>query len=96
MTASARVHCSGSEWADDSTLAVMPLPVVALAMPHTDLEEIKAYDFLKRCRDPTKLIKRKVDVGHGTCVPAVLTRILTLGIWQRCPEHVSWEADGWP
>ena len=89
-------HCSGSEWADDSTLAVLPVPVVAFLMPHTDLNDIKADDYLKRCGDPTKLINRKVDVGHGACVPAVLTRILTLGIWQWCPAQVSWEADVLP
>jgi len=89
-------HCSGSEWTDDSTLAVLPVPVVAFLMPHTDLNDIKADDYLKRCGDPTKLINRNVDVGHGACVPAVLTRILTLGIWQWCPAQVSWEADVLP
>ena len=86
-------HCAGSEWTDDSTMAVLPIPVVALLMPHADLNDIKADDYLKRCGDTTKLINREVDVGHGACVPAVLTRILTLGIWQWCPAHVSWEAD---
>ncbi len=86
-------HCSGAEWTDDSTLAVLPIPVVAFLMPHTDLNDIKADDYLKRCGDTTKLINREVDVGHGACVPAVLTRILTLGIWQWCPARVSWEAD---
>ncbi len=89
-------ECSGSEWADDSTLAVLPLPVVAFFMPHTDLNEIKADDYLKRCGDSTKLINREVTVGHGACVPTVLTRFLTLGIWQWCPAHVSWEADVLP
>ena len=86
-------ECSGSEWADDSTLAVLPIPVVAFFMPHTDLNEIKADDYLKRCGDSTQLINREVTVGHGACVPAVLTRVLTLGIWQWCPARVSWEAD---
>ena len=86
-------HCSGAEWADDSTIAVLPIPVVALLMPHADLNDIKADDYLKRCGDSAKLINRKVDVGHGACIPTVLTRILTLGIWQWCPAHVSWEAD---
>lgn len=86
-------HCSGAEWTDDSTLAVLPIPVVAFLMPHTDLNDIKADDYLKRCGDTTKLINREVDVGHGACVPAVLTRVLTLGIWQWCPARVSWEAD---
>lgn len=86
-------HCSGSEWTDDSTMAVLPIPVVAFLMPHTDLSDIKADDYLKRCGDSSKLINREVDVGHGACVPTVLTRILTLGIYQWCPAHVSWEAD---
>ncbi|HEY8094686.1 MAG TPA: hypothetical protein VIE65_01135 [Methylobacter sp.] len=86
-------HCSGSEWVDDSTLAVLPIPVVAFFMPHTDLNDIKADDYLKRCGDSSKLINREVDMGHGACVPTVLTRILTLGIWQWCPATVSWEAD---
>ncbi|HEY8035250.1 MAG TPA: hypothetical protein VIF37_06645 [Methylobacter sp.] len=58
----------------DSTLAVLPIPVVAFFMAHTDLNEIK------------------VDIDHGTCAPAVLTRILTLGIWQWCSTYVSWKA----
>lgn len=86
-------HCSGSEWADDSTIAVLPIPVVAFLMPHTDLSDIKADNYLKRCGDSTKLINREVDVGHGACIPTVLTRILTLGIYQWCPATVSWEAD---
>ncbi len=86
-------HCSGSEWVDDSTLAVLPIPVVAFFMPHTDLNDIKADDYLKRCGDSSKLINREVDMGHGACIPTVLTRILTLGIWQWCPATVSWEAD---
>jgi uncharacterized protein YceK len=89
-------HCSGSEWADDSTIAVVPIPVVAFLMPHADLNDIKADDYLKRCGDTTKLVNREVEVGHGACVPAVLTRILTLGIWQWCPASVSWEADVQP
>lgn len=89
-------ECSGSEWADDSTLAVLPIPIVAFFMPHTDLNEIKADDYLKRCGDSTKLINREVTVGHGACIPTVLTRFLTLGIWQWCPARVSWEADVLP
>lgn len=86
-------ECSGSEWTDDSTLAVLPIPVVALFMPHTDLNAIQADNYLKRCGDSTKLVNREVNVSHAMCVPAVLTRILTLGIWQWCPAHVTWEAE---
>ena len=86
-------ECSGSEWTDDSTLAVIPIPIVAFLMPHTDLNTIKADDYLKRCGDSTKLVNREVAVNHAMCVPTVFTRILTLGIWQWCPANVSWEAD---
>ncbi|MGZ5007559.1 MAG: hypothetical protein ACXWFI_07385 [Methylobacter sp.] len=86
-------HCSGSEWVDDSTLSVLPIPIVAFFMPHTDLNNIKADDYLKRCGDSSRLVNRQVDVGHGACVPASLSLILTLGIWQWCPATVSWEAD---
>ncbi len=27
------------------------------------------------------------------CVPTVITRLLTLGIWHWCPANVSYEAD---
>lgn len=86
-------HCSGSEWADDSSLAVLPIPVVAFFVPHVDLHDIKADDYLKRCGDSTRLINRKVEVNRNGCIPAALTRIISLGIWQWCPARVSWEAD---
>lgn len=89
-------ECSGSEWADDSSLAVLPIPVVAFFMPHTDLNDIKADDYLKRCGDSNKLINREVNIGRGMCFPTALTRIITLGIWQWCPARVSWEADVQP
>ena len=87
------VHCSGSEGADDSSLAVLPIPVVAFFVPHWNLHDIKADDYLKRCGDPTKLINRNVEVNRNWCIPAGLTRIISLGIWQWCPARVSWDAD---
>lgn len=86
-------HCSGSQGVDDSSIAVLPVPIVAFVVPHADLHDIKADDYLKRCGDPTKLINRKVVVNRTACIPAGLTRIITLGIWQWCPASVSWEAD---
>ncbi len=85
--------CSGSEWTDDSTMASIPIPVVALLVPHPSLHDIKADDYLKRCGDTTKLINREVDVSHTACTPTFLTRIITLGIWQWCPAHVTWKVD---
>jgi hypothetical protein len=86
-------HCSGSQSVDDSSIAVLPVPVVAFIVPHVNLHEIKADDYLKRCGDPTKLSNRKVEVNRTACIPAGLTRIITLGVWQWCPARVSWEAD---
>jgi hypothetical protein len=86
-------HCSGSQGVDDSSIAVLPVPVAAFVVPHANLHDIKADDYLKRCGDPTKLINRKVEVTRTACIPAGLTRIITLGIWQWCPASISWEAD---
>ncbi|ALA57354.1 hypothetical protein [Nitrospira moscoviensis] len=86
-------HCSGSESVDDSSLAVLPIPVVAFFVPHWNLHDIKADDYLRRCGEPTKLINRHVEVNRLACIPAGLTRIISLGIWQWCPASVSWEAD---
>jgi hypothetical protein len=78
---------------NDSSLAVLPIPVVAFFVPHFDLHEIKADDYLKRCGDSTKLINRTVEVNRTACIPLGLTRIITLGVFQYCTAHVSWEAD---
>lgn len=86
-------HCSGSEWADNSSIAVLPIPVVAFFSPHADINKVAAEKFLAHCGDSTRLVKREVEVHRGWCVPAGLTRIITLGIWQWCPTQVSWEAD---
>lgn len=85
--------CAGSEWADDSTLAVVPIPVVAFFTPRADLREIKADDYLKRCGDSRRLINREVYVSRAACVPTALSWVLTLGVWQWCPAHVHWRAD---
>jgi len=86
-------HCSGSEGMDDSSIAVLPIPIVAFFVPHFDLHEIKADHYLRRCGDSTTLINRKVTINRTGCIPAGLTRIITLGIWQWCPASVSWEGD---
>ena len=86
-------HCSGAEWADNSSLAVLPIPVVAFIVPHVDIHDIKGDDYLKRCGDSTRVVNRQVEVNRVACVPAALTRIISLGIWQWCPARVTWEAD---
>ena len=85
-------YCSGSDWISDSSVAVLPVPVVAFFMPHADTNEIRPNDYLNSCGDPRHLVYRHVDVNRAACVPASLTRFVTLGIWQWCPARVSWEA----
>jgi len=86
-------HCSGAEWADNSSLAVLPIPVVAFLVPHVDIHDIKGDDHIKRCGDSTRVVNRQVEVNRIAYVPAALTRIISLGIWQWCPALVTWEAD---
>ena len=87
------IHCSGSETVDDSSIAVLPVPVVAFVVPHADLHDIKPETYLQKCGESAKLVNRKVEVSRMACIPAGLSRIITLGIWQWCPANVSWEAD---
>ena len=86
-------HCAGSEWADNSSVAVLPLPVVAFFVPHFDLNKVSSEPYLGRCGDSTRVVNREVSVSRAACIPAGLTRIVTLGVWQWCPSHVSWTAD---
>jgi hypothetical protein len=86
-------HCSGSEWADNSSLAVLPVPVVAFIVPHFDLNKVSSEPYLNRCGASTRVVNRDVSVNRTACIPAGLTRIITLGVWQWCPTRVAWSAD---
>ncbi len=86
-------HCAGSEWVDDSSLAVLPVPVVAFFVPHFDLHKVSGELYLNRCGASTRVVNRDVSVNKTACIPAGLTRIVTLGVWQWCPAHVTWSAD---
>lgn len=86
-------HCAGSEWVDDSSLAVLPLPVVAFFVPHFDLHKISGESYLSRCGASTRIVNRDVSVNKTACIPAGLTRIITLGVWQWCPARATWSAD---
>lgn len=86
-------HCTGSEWVDDSSLAVLPVPVVAFFVPHFDLHKLTSEPYLSRCGASTRVVNREVSVNTVACLPAGLTRIITLGVWQWCPAHVAWSAD---
>jgi hypothetical protein len=86
-------HCSGSEWVDDSSIAVLPVPVVAFVTPHVDLRNIFSEPYVSRCGASTRVVNRDVSVNRLACIPAGLTRIITLGVWQWCPARVTWSAD---
>jgi len=86
-------HCSGSQWVDDSSIAVLPVPVVAFVTSHIDLRGVSSEPYLNRCGASTKVINRDVSVNRVACLPAGLTRIVTLGVWQWCPARVTWSAD---
>ena len=92
-TAGLESHCQGSEWADNSSIAVLPVPIVAFITPHFDLHKISGEPYLNRCGPSTRVINRSVSVNRTACMPAGLTRIITLGVWQWCPTHVTWSAD---
>jgi hypothetical protein len=92
-TAGLEGHCSGSQWVDDSSIAILPVPIVAFITPHFDLHQVSSEPYLNRCGASTKVINRDVSVSRVACIPAGLTRIMTLGVWQWCPARVTWSAD---
>lgn len=92
-TAGLEGHCAGGEWVDDSSVAVLPIPVVAFFVPHFDVHKISAESYPHRCGASTRVVNREVSVNRTACIPAGLTRIITLGVWQWCPAHVAWSAD---
>ena len=86
-------HCSGSEWQDNSMMAIVPIPIIGLGMPTQEINEIKADEVLAKCGPADRLVNKKVEVDRTACVPTVLTRVISFGVWQWCPADVSWSAD---
>ena len=86
-------YCEGSEWSDDSSVSMVPVPIVAFLFPHTDMYAIEPKYYLRQCGPSSQLVNREVLVSRNACVPASLTRVLTLGVWQWCPAYVVWIAD---
>jgi hypothetical protein len=78
---------------DDSSIAVLPVPIVAFIVPHFDLHKVSSEPYLNRCGASTRVVNRDVSVNRTACLPAGLTRIVTLGVWQWCPARVAWSAD---
>lgn len=92
-TAGLEGHCAGSEWVDDSSIAVLPIPIVAFIAPQVDLRDVSSEPYLNRCGASTRVVNREVSVNRLACMPAGLTRIITLGVWQWCPARITWSAD---
>lgn len=92
-TAGLKGHCAGSEWVDDSSIAVLPIPIVAFITPQVDLRDVSSEPYLNRCGASTRVVNREVSVNRLACMPAGLTRIITLGVWQWCPARITWSAD---
>jgi hypothetical protein len=93
MAAAVSTHCSGSEWMDNSMYAVVPVPIVAFASPTQEMNEIRSDDVLARCGPSDRIVNQRVEVNRSWCVPTVLTRLITLGVWHWCPASVTWNAD---
>lgn len=92
-TAGLQGHCAGSEWTDHSSIAVLPVPLVAFLMPHVDVHHLSSEPYMSRCGASTQVVNREASVNRTACIPAGLTRIVSLGIWQWCPVKVTWSAD---
>jgi hypothetical protein len=92
-TTAGTTHCAGSEWMDNSVMAVVPIPIIGLGMPTQEINQIKRDDVLAKCGPPDRLVNRRVEVDRTACVPTVLTRVISLGVWQWCPASVSYSAD---
>jgi hypothetical protein len=71
----------------------LPVPVVAFFVPHFDLHKVSSEPCLNRCGASTRVVNRDVSVNKTACIPAGLTRIITLDVWRWCPAHVAWSAD---
>jgi hypothetical protein len=78
---------------DNSMMAILPIPIFAFASPTQEINRITAEDVLQRCGPSDRLANRRVEVDRAWCVPTVLTRLISLGIWHWCPANVSWDAD---
>ena len=72
-TAGLDSHCDGGEWVDNSSLAVLPVPVVAFFVPHFDLHKVSSEPYLSRCGASTRVVNRDVSVNkHAASRPVSL------------------------
>ncbi len=86
-------YCEGTQWSDDSSVSMVPVPFLAFFFPHTDQYVLKPDEYLQQCAPSIQLVNREVIVDRNACIPAGLTRVISLGVWQWCPAYVVWVAD---
>ena len=86
-------YCEGTQWSDDSSVSMVPVPFFAFLFPHSDQYVIRPDDYLQQCAPSTQLVNREVIVDRNACILTGLTRILSFGVWQWCPAYVVWVAD---
>jgi hypothetical protein len=77
-TAGLEGHRSGSDWVDDSSIAVLPVPIVAFITPHVDLHKIPSEPYSNQCGPSTRVVNRPLSINRTTCLPGRLTRIITV------------------
>src|SRR5438093_2155607 len=74
-------HCSGSQWEDNSMIAVVPIPMIGVGMPTREINEISADDVLSKCGPPERLANGHVEVVCTARVSAVVTSVSSLRAW---------------
>src|SRR2546428_10276923 len=62
-------HCSGTEWQDNSMMALVPIPIIGFGMPTQQTNVITADDVLSKCRPPERLLNPKGEGGPTPCRP---------------------------
>ncbi|MDH5563726.1 MAG: hypothetical protein OEY91_08920 [Nitrospirota bacterium] len=45
---------------------------------------------MQQCGGPARVVKREVTLNWTACIPAGLSRIVTVKIWQWYPVRVNW------
>src|SRR2546428_13819765 len=66
-------HCSGSEWEDNSMMAVVPLPIIGFGMPTQEINKIDVDNVLSKCGPLDRLPQRQVQGDPPARVPPVAT-----------------------
>ncbi len=86
-------HCDGSETITSTSMAVLPIPLVAFFTPHVTLNSPDSSAILAKCGGKQQ-VNRNVRQNFAICVPVYfLTYMVTLGIAGVCPRVVSYESD---